>query len=198
MYYTTMLFDCDSRTFHALTEQAVYGFIKAEKNFCVNRIHKRMGAALRRLVDKNKAQGERIGGKKWLTHDSIKKILNCYGWALRSHRNDVPGMKRAVKTTSPLMSPTNDDPKHNLWLEGLESRCFYKRAVAKHEKLKAHKNSLPSLVYFKAIEKKKKQSTRRYWLLSVRDHKVATSLADCVLIVCSAREQCANMLCHIA
>lgn len=79
-----------------------------------------------------------------------------YGWALRSHRNDMPGMKRAVKATPPLMSPTNDDPKHNLWLEGLESRCFYKRAVAKHEKLKAHKNSLPSLVYFKAIKKKKK------------------------------------------
>lgn len=144
--YTTMLSDGDSRTFHALTEQAVYGFIKVEKKDCVNHVHKRMGAALRALVDKKKAQGEPLGGKGRLTQERIKKIMNYYGWALRSHKNDVPGMKRAVEATLLHMSSTDDAPKHDLCLEGLESWCFYNRAVAKNEELPPHKNSLPSFV----------------------------------------------------
>lgn len=75
--YTTVLSDGDSRTFHALTEQAVYDF-KVEKKECVNHVHKRMEAALRALVDK-KAQSEPLGGKRQLTQDIIKKIMNYYG-----------------------------------------------------------------------------------------------------------------------
>lgn len=64
---TTMLSDGDSRTFHALTEQAVYGFIKVDKKDCINHVYKHMGAALRGLVDKKKAQGEPLGGKGRIT-----------------------------------------------------------------------------------------------------------------------------------
>lgn len=59
--YTTMFSGGDSRTFHALTKQAVYGFIKVDKKDCINHVHKCMGAALRGLVDKKKAQGEPLG-----------------------------------------------------------------------------------------------------------------------------------------
>ncbi|KAH7961599.1 hypothetical protein HPB52_010717 [Rhipicephalus sanguineus] len=103
-----------------LPDQAVYGFIKVEKKDCVNHVHKRMGAALRSLVDKKKAQGEPLGGKGRLTQDRIKKITNYYGWALRSHKNDVPGMKRAVEATLRHMSSTDDAPKHDLCPEGLD------------------------------------------------------------------------------
>ncbi|KAH7962376.1 hypothetical protein HPB52_015760 [Rhipicephalus sanguineus] len=54
--YTTVLSDGDSRTFHALSEAEVYGFIQIDKKDCINHVHKRMGAALRNLVDKKKAQ----------------------------------------------------------------------------------------------------------------------------------------------
>lgn len=74
-----MLSDGDSKTFHALTEQAVYDFIKVEKKDCVNHVHKRMGAALRALIDKKIAQSEPLGGKGQLTQDIIKKIMNYYG-----------------------------------------------------------------------------------------------------------------------
>ncbi|KAH7973926.1 hypothetical protein HPB49_007080 [Dermacentor silvarum] len=142
--YTTMLSDEDSRTFHALTEQAVYGFIKVDKKDCINHVHKRMRAALRGFVDKKKAQGEPLGGR--LTQDRIKKIANYYGWALRSHKNDMPGMKRAVEATLRHMSSTNDAPKHDLCPEGLESWWRYNRAVAKGEEPPAHKNSLLNFV----------------------------------------------------
>ncbi|KAL1472123.1 hypothetical protein MTO96_023166 [Rhipicephalus appendiculatus] len=44
------------------------------------------------------------------------------------------------------MSSTDDDPKHDLCPDGLESWCFYNRAVGKHKEPPAHKNSLPSFV----------------------------------------------------
>ncbi|KAH7943532.1 hypothetical protein HPB52_009188 [Rhipicephalus sanguineus] len=93
--YTTVLSDGDSRTFHALSEAEVYGFIQIDKKDCINHVHKRMGAALRNLVDKKKAQGESLGGRGKLTQEKIKKIANYYGYALRSNINDVPAMKRA-------------------------------------------------------------------------------------------------------
>lgn len=68
-----MLSDGDSRNFHALTEESVYEFVKVEKKGCINHVHKRMGAALRTLVDKKKAQGQPHGGKGRLTQDKIKK-----------------------------------------------------------------------------------------------------------------------------
>ncbi|KAH7963500.1 hypothetical protein HPB52_021267 [Rhipicephalus sanguineus] len=144
--YTTMLSDGDSRTFHALTEESVYGFVKVEKKDCINHVHKRRGAALRTLVDKKKAQGQPLGGKGRLTQDKIKKITNYYGYALRSHKNDVPGMKRAVEATLRHMSSTDDAPKHDLCPEGVQSWCSYNRAVAKGEKPPLHKNSLPDFV----------------------------------------------------
>lgn len=58
--YTTMLSDGDSRTFHALTEDEVYGYIKVEKKDCINHVHKRMGAALRTLIEKKKSS-------RWVT-----------------------------------------------------------------------------------------------------------------------------------
>ncbi|KAH7951165.1 hypothetical protein HPB52_005888 [Rhipicephalus sanguineus] len=62
---------------------------------CINHVHKRMGAALRNIVDKKKAQGESLGGRGKLTQEKIKTIANYYGYALRSNINDVPAMKRA-------------------------------------------------------------------------------------------------------
>ncbi|KAH9377429.1 hypothetical protein HPB48_016806 [Haemaphysalis longicornis] len=88
-----MLSDGDSRTFHALVQDAVYGFIKVLKKDCINHIHKWMGAVLRALLGKFRAQGEPLGGKGRLAQDRIKKITNYYGYALRSHKHDVPGMQ---------------------------------------------------------------------------------------------------------
>lgn len=50
--YTTIFSDSDSHTFHALTEEEIYGYVPVQKNDCLNIVHKRMGTALRSLVEK--------------------------------------------------------------------------------------------------------------------------------------------------
>ncbi|KAH7984846.1 hypothetical protein HPB52_024496 [Rhipicephalus sanguineus] len=144
--YTTVLSDGDSRTFHALSEAEVYGFIQIDKKDCINHVHKRMGAALRNLVDKKKAQGESLGGRGKLTQEEIKKIANYYGYALRSNINDVPAMKRAVEATLLHMTSTDDAPKHSKCPEGASSWCKYNRALANVESPPSHKNALPACV----------------------------------------------------
>lgn len=54
----------------------VYGYIKAEKEDCVDHIQKRMGTALCNLISKHKGT-ENLGGKGRLTEDLITK-LSCY------------------------------------------------------------------------------------------------------------------------
>ncbi|KAH7935006.1 hypothetical protein HPB52_002651 [Rhipicephalus sanguineus] len=105
-----------------------------------------MGAALRNLVDKKKAQGESLGGRGKLTQEKIKKIANYYGYALRSNINDVPAMKRAVEATLLHMTSTDDAPKHSKCPEGASSWCKYNRALANGESPPSHKNALPACV----------------------------------------------------
>lgn len=144
--YTTVLSDGDSRTFHALSEAEVYGFIKVDKRDCINHVHKRMGTALRNLVEKRKAQGEALGGKGRLTQDKIKKIQNYYGYALRSNSHDVPGMKRAVQAILLHMTSTDSAPDHSKCPDGVDSWCKHNKALANGERPPPHKNPLPDCV----------------------------------------------------
>lgn len=140
--YNTIPSHGDSRTFHALNEESVYGYIDIEKKDCLN--HKRMGTALHTLQEK--AQGESLGGKGRLTQDKIKKIANYYGYALRSHTHDVPAMQKVVKAILLHMSSMDDSPDHSHCPGGASSWCCYNRAVASNEKPPPHKNPLPASV----------------------------------------------------
>lgn len=144
--YTTMLSDGDSKTYHALTENAVYGYIKVAKKDCINHVHKRMFAGLRTLIDKKRAQGGSLGGRGRLTQEKVKKIASYYGYALRSHKHDVPGMQKAVLATLKHMSSTDQTPRHDLCPEGPESWCKFNRAMANNEEPPPHKHSLPDFV----------------------------------------------------
>lgn len=95
--YRTMLCDGDSRSCNALQDAKVYGFVEVEKEDCVNHVHKRMGTALRNLVQKQKGEGKTpLGGKGKLTADLITKLTMYYGWALKSHEGDIEKMQKAV------------------------------------------------------------------------------------------------------
>ncbi|KAH7952764.1 hypothetical protein HPB49_000958 [Dermacentor silvarum] len=67
-----------------------------------------MGTALRTLQEKEKAQGESLGGKGRLTQDKVKKIAAYYGYALKSHKHDVPAMQKAVNATLYHTTSTED------------------------------------------------------------------------------------------
>ena len=92
--YTTILSDGDSKSFLALAESNMYGDIAIHKEECVNHASKRMGTALRNLIDDCKSRKESISGKGKLTAVKITKIQNHYGRAIKDHCNDSELMKK--------------------------------------------------------------------------------------------------------
>ncbi|KAH9365873.1 hypothetical protein HPB48_022867 [Haemaphysalis longicornis] len=97
--YTTVVSDGDCRTYLALRDADVYGFIKILKEECVNHVQKRMGTQLRNLPKQRPAGSESLSGRGRLTGDLINKLTSYYGWAIKSHKGDVPAMHKAVMAT---------------------------------------------------------------------------------------------------
>ncbi|CAN8010699.1 unnamed protein product [Ixodes pacificus] len=145
--YTTMLCDGDSRSYNALQDANVYGFVEVEKEDCVNHVHKRMGTALRNLVQKQKGEGKpRLGGKGKLTADLITKLTMYYGWALKSHEGDIEKMQKAVMASYYHITSTDAKPNHALCPTGETSWCKQNAAVARNEAPPKHHYNLPSYV----------------------------------------------------
>ncbi|KAH7945683.1 hypothetical protein HPB49_013992 [Dermacentor silvarum] len=144
--YTTMLCDGDSRSFRALEEAKVYGYINVEKEDCINHVQKRMGTALRNLIQKHKTEhGESLSGKGRLTGDLITKLTNYYGWALKSNVGNIDGMHKAVMATYHHICSTDEHPNHSLCPSGANSWCKQNAATARGETLPKHR-SLPEHV----------------------------------------------------
>ncbi|KAH7945181.1 hypothetical protein HPB49_007388 [Dermacentor silvarum] len=142
--YTTILSDGDSRAFHALQEADVYGFIKIQKEDCVNHVQKRMGTALRNLIARHKGGGsETLGGRGRLTGDLITKLSSYYGWALKSHKGDVEAMQRAVMATYHHVTSNDNVSNHSLCPAGPDSWCRQNAAAAKGEPAPRHHYNLP-------------------------------------------------------
>ncbi|KAH7937041.1 hypothetical protein HPB49_007558 [Dermacentor silvarum] len=122
--YTTMLCDGDSRSIRALEEAKVYGYINVEKEDCINHVQKRMGTALRNLIQKHKTEhGESLSGKGRPTGDLITKLTNYYGWALKSNAGNIDGMHKAVMATYHHICSTDEHPNHSLCPSRANSWC---------------------------------------------------------------------------
>ena len=75
--YVTFLSDGDSKAFDAVNALSLYGVGRSsQKEDCVNHVAKRMGTALRNLVESCKAHKRSISGKGKLTKEKITKIQN--------------------------------------------------------------------------------------------------------------------------
>ncbi|CAN8002261.1 unnamed protein product [Ixodes hexagonus] len=145
--YTTMLSDGDSRAFSNLQGDEVYGFVPIEKEDCVNHVSKRMGTALRNLVQKQKGEGRpSLGGKGKLTGELITKLTMYYGWALKGHQGDIDGMQNAVLATYHHVTSTNAQPNHPLCPKRQDSWCKQNKAAAEKQPAPKHRNNLPECV----------------------------------------------------
>ncbi|CAN8029862.1 unnamed protein product [Ixodes persulcatus] len=145
--YTTMLSDGDSRAFNNLQADKVYGFVPIEKEDCVNHVSKRMGTALRNLVQKQKGEGRpSLGGKGKLTGELITKLTMYYGWALKGHQGDIDGMQNAVLATYYHVTSTDAQPNHSLCPKGQDSWCKQNKAAAKKQPAPKHRYNLPQYV----------------------------------------------------
>ena len=68
------------------------------KEECVNHVSKRLGTVLRKVPAEGRQEGVITGGKGYgkLTSNAIVQLQKYYGRAIRSHPNDLEGMRNAV------------------------------------------------------------------------------------------------------
>ena len=80
----------DSKSFTSLVNAQPYGGKAIKKYECVDHIQKRLGAALRKIKNKqdNKklSDGKKIGGYGRLTANQIDKLQTYHGLAIRRHK----------------------------------------------------------------------------------------------------------------
>ena len=91
-----MLGDGDAKSHAKLLEDDPYNGTLVTNMECVNHVTKRMGTALRTLVEKRKAQKLSIGGRGKLTDDRIKLLTSYYGKAIKTNVGDLKVMEEAV------------------------------------------------------------------------------------------------------
>ena len=149
--YTHLISDGDSKTFSLLRALQPYGpehpVVKLD---CVGHVQKRLGTALRNLKTSYRGRklddGKTIGGAGRLTDQLINSLQNYYGDAIRSHKDDLPGMAKAVQATLLHYNSTDDKPRHHLCPVGVDSWCRWQSAKAKGEDFHHHKNPIPEAI----------------------------------------------------
>lgn len=142
--YTSMLGDGDAKTYATLLEEDPYDGVHIEKLECVNHVTKRMGTALRNLVEKKKAQGESISGRGKLTEARIKELTSYYGRAIKDNAHDLEAMQSAV-WASFFHTVSNDEQyNHDYCPKGKTSWCFFQRARADNVSPRPHRRPLPN------------------------------------------------------
>lgn len=143
--YVEVVGDGDAKTFHELQASNVYGDKNPLKKIeCVNHVGKRMGTALRKLVDCEKKRGVTLGGKKHgsLSDATIKKVTRYYRNAIIRNKGNILAMKRDIYAILQHCSSTDKKPKHTTCPLGSNSWCFYNRATGLQQKPATHKTAI--------------------------------------------------------
>lgn len=130
--YITLISDDDSKKLSHLNSASPYGEQAIDKIEYFNHVAKRLGTALRKVVQDNKNTGCTLGGK---THGSLKnttitKLTAYYRNAIQNNVGNLDSMKKAVFATPMHCETTNATPKHQNCPEGKESWCFFQKALA--------------------------------------------------------------------
>ncbi|XP_052130897.1 uncharacterized protein LOC113206150 isoform X2 [Frankliniella occidentalis] len=144
--YVSFLADGDAKTLSQLNKEQPYGSaVVIQKEECVNHVSKRMGTALRKLVQDEKKKGVTLGGRGegTLTEVTMKKLQGYYHKAIVSNAPDVPKMKKAVLATLYHCTSTNQKPQHTYCPPGEESWCFYNKNKALKKRKKGDHTKMP-------------------------------------------------------
>ena len=145
--YMEMLGDGDGKAHTKVNAEKVYGEgVEVRKIDCCNHVTKRMGTALRNLVEKRKAQHAPIGGRGNLTDQRICKLTSYYGLAIKKHQGDLDGMINAVWASFFHTLSTDEDPRHDRCPASTPERrtwCSFKRALEDSKPPPAHPHPLP-------------------------------------------------------
>ena len=105
--YTVFIGDGDSSSYRSVINSAPYGDVEIIKSDCVQHVQKRMGSALRKLVNDSKGKDivppkpgcavrKGIHGRDRLTSFIIDKLQNYDGLAIKRNLGDVPAIVNDV------------------------------------------------------------------------------------------------------
>ena len=110
----------------------VYGDVELQKEECINHVTKRLGTALRKLATSGKQAGIILRGRGYgkLKQTTLNKLMAYYGKAVRDHPNDVSSMQSPILATFEHAISTDDNPQHDRCPVGVDSWCFYQKALA--------------------------------------------------------------------
>ena len=133
--YTQMLSDGDSAAFKAVKDSHCYGDVVIEKLECINHAHKRMGTALRKLTKEERLGGR---GKGRLTEAKCKDLQNFYRGAILDHQDSAEDMRNAIWSALWHSMSSDEEPHHQQCPKGVESWCFYQKALALGESPPRH------------------------------------------------------------
>ena len=105
------------------------------------------------MIVVGECNGGEGGGEKGtvLPKNTLLLLQKYYGKAIRSHVNNVEGMKGAVWALFYHSLSTDDNPQHQFWPTGERSWCKYQRAVAKSEQPQPHSPTLDLAQYVKHV-----------------------------------------------
>jgi len=125
--YTEFYGDGDSKGYDAVKN--IYEGVLVNKLECVGHVQKRVGTRLRNLKKKEKG----LGGRGKLTDATIDRLQNYYGIAIRQNKNNLNGMKSAIRATLYHVASSKNENLHFPHCpEGADSWCRYNRDKANH------------------------------------------------------------------
>ncbi|XP_055888785.1 uncharacterized protein LOC129926794 [Biomphalaria glabrata] len=144
--YKSVISDGDTNTIKAIHEQNPYPDL-VEKRECLNHVSKRLGTALRNVVDTKKKQKITLGGngKGKLTQPKINKLQKYFTKALRSSTT-IPQMRKAIWATFYHCTSSDDNPMHSDCPAGKSSWCFYQRALARNQPAGSHEKEMTTFL----------------------------------------------------
>ncbi|RUS68925.1 hypothetical protein EGW08_023314 [Elysia chlorotica] len=142
LVYSKMLCDGDAKA-HQKVNHNIYDF-EVLKEDCINHISKRMFNALEAAKNSNKKELNRK-----LTKPNIEKITNTYATNLKRSAPDVIQMRDDVYGGIFHMMSTDAEPRHHLCPPGIQSWCFFQRALALGDEPRKHRTSIkPDVAQF--------------------------------------------------
>ena len=135
MQYTIFVGDGDSAAYKEVVAAEPYGpDVEIIKEDCSGHIQKRMGTALRKLLQDYKGKkledGKGLGGRGRLTHKLVDTLQVFYGLAIRNNKGDVDAMQREVQASVHHYASTLETPQHDFCPKGQESWCKYQSDLA--------------------------------------------------------------------
>ena len=123
--YNEFYGDGDSKGYEAVKN--TYEGLQVQKLECVGHVQKRVGTRLRAL----KRRCKELGGRGKLTDATIDRLQNYYGIAIRQNKNDLQGMRSAVRATLFHVASNKSNNFHYPHCpEGPDSWCRHNRDKA--------------------------------------------------------------------